>query len=283
MNKNTSIPSGKGTGSTVNSGGHTLIEVLVAVGVLALLVVLIFQVIENIFTATRTQNHAIEAVGSGRRLLDVMTVDLQHAVVGRDATLLAPITNGTVLISFLTTRRGPVSTNSSRFLSVTYSLNASNQVVRSYGTVGFARTNLLAASLNAATNSAGPLAIGVLGLDLRAVTESTNYALSATASSNWAVTTSYNGLAVPAGYNALVPSSCGFAKGLTNTTRAIEITAAVVDDQNRALLQSQNDLLAVKALLTANPSTWRASIDHASIPSQTKSGIRILKKTINLP
>lgn len=279
MNRNFSIPSDARTG---NASGHTLIEVLVAVTVLALLVVLIFQVIENIFTATRSQNLAIEAVGSGRRLLDVMTVDLGHAVVGREATLLAAITNGPV-ISFLTTRRGPVSTNSSRFLAVSYSLNASNQVVRSYGMVGFARTNLLAAALNVATNSSVPLAIGVLGLDVRAVTESTNYALSAIASSNWAVTNSFNGLAVPSGYNALVPSSCGFAKGLTNTTRAIEVTAAVVDDRNRALLQSQNDLLAVRALLTADPSTWRASIDNASIPSQTKSGIRILKKTITLP
>jgi type II secretory pathway pseudopilin PulG len=280
MNRNSPIPSGAGTG---NASGHTLIEVLVAVSVLALLVVLIFQVIENIFTATRSQNHAIEAVGSGRRLLDVMTVDLQHAVVSREATLLAPVTNGAVIVSFLTTRRGPVSTNSSRFLAVTYSLNASNQVVRSYGMVGFARTNLLAATLNVATNSSVPLAIGVLGLDLRAVTESTNYPVSSASSSNWAVTNSYNGLSVPAGFNALVPSSCGFAKGLTNTTRAIEVTAAVVDDQNRALLQSQNDLNAVKALLTADPSTWRASLDHASIPSQTKSGIRILKKTITLP
>lgn len=281
MNRNSTIPSGEGTAA--NAAGHTLIEVLVAVTVLALLVVLIFQVIENIFTATRSQNHAIEAIGSGRRLLDVMTVDLQHAVLSGEATLLAPVTNGAVVVSFLTTRRGPVSTNSSRFLAVTYSLNASNQVVRSYGTVGFARTNLLAATLNVATNYSVPLAIGVLGLDLRAVTELTNYPVSSAASSNWAVTNSYNGLSVPAGYNALVPSSCGFAKGLANTTRAIEVTAAVVDDQNRALLQSQNDLNAVKALLTADPSTWRASLDHASIASQTKSGIRILKKTITLP
>ena len=277
MNSLPVMPRGKST------GGHTLVEVLVAVGVLALMLVLIFQVIEEVLTATRTQNQGIEAVSSARRLLDVMTIDLQNAVIGGDATMVAPTSGGTNLFALVSNRRGAAFTNATRFLAVSYSLNDSNQVVRSYGSVGFARTNLLSAALNASTNASIPLASGVLGIQVRAVTDSTNYPLSAPVSPNWAVTGRYRGNPVPPGYNAIVTRASGFSAGLTNCTRAVDVTVAITDEGDYAILKSSGSLGAVTSALSGDSSGWRGAVDGLAIPGRLKSAIRIIEKTIPLP
>lgn len=266
-----------------STGGHTLVEVLVAVGVLALMLVLIFQVIEEVLTATRTQNQGIEAVSSARRLLDVMTIDLQNAVIGGDATMVAPTSGGTNLFALVSNRRGAASTNATRFLAVSYSLNDSNQVVRSYGSVGFARTNLLSAALTASTNASIPLASGVLGIQVRAVTDSTNYPLSAPVSPNWAVTGRYRGNPVPPGYNAIVTRASGFAARMTNCTRAVEISVAIADEATCGILKSSGSLGTVTSALSGDSSGWRGTVDGLAIPGRLKSAIRIIKKTIPLP
>jgi len=43
--------------------------------------VMMFQVIDGIFRASRRQNREMESVATGRRALDVMTIDLQNAPV----------------------------------------------------------------------------------------------------------------------------------------------------------------------------------------------------------
>jgi hypothetical protein len=245
--------------------------------------VLIFQVIEEVLTATRTQNQGIEAVSSARRLLDVMTIDLQNAVIGGDATMVAPTSGGTNLFALVSNRRGAASTNATRFLAVSYSLNDSNQVVRSYGSVGFARTNLLSAALTASTNASIPLASGVLGIQVRAVTDSTNYPLSAPVSPNWAVTGRYRGNPVPPGYNAIVTRASGFAARMTNCTRAVEISVAIADEATCGILKSSGSLGTVTSALSGDSSGWRGTVDGLAIPGRLKSAIRIIKKTIPLP
>lgn len=277
MNSLPVMPRGKST------GGHTLVEVLVAVGVLALMLVLIFQVIEEVLSATRTQNQGIEAVSSARRLLDVMTIDLQNAVIGGDATMVAPTSGGTNLFALVSNRRGAASTNATRFLAVSYSLNDSNQVVRSYGSVGFARTNLLSAALTASTNASIPLASGVLGIQVRAVTDSTNYPLSAPVSPNWAVTGRYRGNPVPPGYNAIVTRASGFAARMTNCTRTVEISVAIADEATCGILKSSGGLGTVTSALSGDSSGWRGAVDGLAIPGRLKSAIRIIEKTIPLP
>ena len=262
---------------------YTLLETLTAVSILALMLVLMFQVTDGIFHASRRQNREMEAVATGRRALDVMTVDLQNALFTGNATLLAPSSPGSNLFAVLATRIGANSSETPRFLAVSYSLNGSNQIIRSYGPVDYGATNLFIATLQAPVNECLPLASGVLALQARAVTESTNYALSGPASSNWATTGSYNSYTIPSGQNAILAHSAGLARGLTNCTQAIEIWIAVVDGQNYALLKSAGKLAPLSAALGSDPSTWRAQVDAQSIPPDIKSGIRIQKKTIPLP
>lgn len=267
--------------------GHTLPELLVAVAVLALLVLLIFQATEEVLNVTNSQERKMKAVSSGRRLLDVMSVDLENAVIGPDATVIAPGIPGNVILSMLCNRRGPSSGTAPRFLAVKYSLDSSNRVFRSYGPVGFGQTNLMEASLNASTNpsaaAAVPLASGVLAIQARAFTATTNYAVSTNPSSNWSVSNTYQGRAVPSGYNALVTASSGYGRSLTNCTQAIEISVATVDTGDYSLIRASGYLAAIKYALAGDPATWRAEVDSITMPSRFKSAVRILQKTTPLP
>lgn len=271
-----------------HSRGYSLPELLVAMAVLCLLLLLIFQVIEQVLNVTGSQEDKIEATASGRRLLDVMSVDIENAVIGSDSTVIAPNSaSSNVIVAMLCNRRAPSSATVSRFLAVKYALDSSNRVYRSYGSVGFSRTNLMDASLNASTNPASnvaiPLATGILAVQARAFTATTNYPISSTVSSNWAVTNSYRGCTVPTGYNALVTTSSGYGASLTNCTRSLEISVAAVDAENYALIRSTGYLPAVKTALAGDPIGWKVAVDTISMPSRIKSAIRILQKTTPLP
>lgn len=248
--------------------------------VLAMIMVMLQQVVSGILQSTRMQTRQMQSVENARRALDAMDADLKKAVVGDNAAVLVSI-NGPK-IAFLAQRRGTNGAPAHRFLAVTYATNASNQLVRGYGSVDFNQTDLLAAATG--TNASSVVADGILGFQVRVVASGTNeYASAAAPSPNWA-TTNYNSIAAPVGYNALVTPAPAFASGLTNRARALRVWIAAVDDQNYTLLTNIAMLNTAGAAIAGqpDPAQWRAAIDASSIPPQTKSGIRILTKTIPL-
>jgi len=258
----------------------TILESLVAMAVLAMILVLMVQVVDGIMRSTRVQSQQMDSVAAARRALDTMLTDIQSAVTGENSAILAPTGASTNLFALLTTRRGMSGAADHRFLAVTYSLNPSNQIVRSYGSVNFAQTNLLASAINTTVSS--PLSSGVLAVQIRALADGANaYSITSSPTANWA-TNVYNGLPVPPGYQALLTQSPTFSSSLTNKVRAVEIWIAAVDAQNYQLLSDAGNLSAVQSLLAGDPSTWRSAIDSAAIPGQTKLGIRILNKSTSL-
>ena len=82
-------------------------------------------------------------------------------------------------------------------------------------------------------------------MQVRVITESTNYPASADASANWA-TTSYSSLPVPSGYKALIPAGPRFASGLTNRARALEVWIAAADPQSVEILANNSILLGFR-------------------------------------
>ena len=261
----------------------TLVEILTATAVLALLLALMLQIVNGILQSTKIQNQQMEATSAARRVLDVVSQDLQGAIVGEDVSILVATNGGDFLLGFLTSRHGTNGSADHRFLAVEYATNGAYELCRHYASVPFSETALFSAITNA-TNGACPLAVGILGIRIRAVTEATNLPVSSGPSPNWA-TTSYNGNPVPDGYAALITTTPDFAATMTNRTRALEVWLAAVDDQNYRLLSSLGALATVSTLLstTNHPSSWRDSLDAASLPGPAKSAIRILTKTITLP
>jgi len=118
----------------------TVIELLFAMAVLAMILVMMVQVVNGILQSTRTQSQQMDSVATARRALDTMLTDIQSAVIGESSTILAPSTSSSNLFAMLTTRHGMSGAADHRFLAVTYSLNPSNQIVRSHGSVNFAQT-----------------------------------------------------------------------------------------------------------------------------------------------
>lgn len=259
----------------MKTAAFTILELLVSMAVLAIILVMLVQVVNGLLQSTRTQSQQMDSVASARRAIDVMAADLQNAVVGESSAILAPTSAGSNLLALLTSRRGSNGSASHRFLAVSYSTSADSQLIRSYKSVDFAQTNLLAAATNTVAPFE-PLARGILAVQVRAITETTNFPVTAAAAANWATNT-YNGIPAPTGFQAIITRSPAFAYSLTNRTRALEIWVAAVDDQNRQLLPSSY------RPANADPTTWRSEIDSSAIPAQAKSGIRVLNKTIPLP
>jgi prepilin-type N-terminal cleavage/methylation domain-containing protein len=256
----------------------TLIEVLVSVAVLAIILVMVLQVVNGLLQSTRTQTQKIDSSAAARRVLDVMSTDLQSAVVGENSAILAPIVSTNTLLAFLTTRRGPAGTPNPRFLAVRYALT-NNEVFRSYGAVNSSQTNLIDANLATVTPNE-PLAKGILAIQIRAVTETNRYPVGAEPSANWATRVQYNGIPIPSGYQALLTRSSLFASAAPNTL-ALEIWIAAVDEQNAEVLKSINRSYNPT---NSNPAAWRNEIDKSTnLTSQAKASIRVLNKIIPLP
>jgi prepilin-type N-terminal cleavage/methylation domain-containing protein len=288
--------------------GFTLVELLTATAILSLLLMLMFQIVSEILQSTKVQNQQMESVTAARRALDVMSTDLQNAVVGENISILVPAQSGVgALLGMVCNRRGPNAPTLGRYLGVCYGFDSSIGVItRSYTPIPYGDPDLftqLGSLMSLTTPPPVPggsttIASNILSVQVLAeITSSsaqpspTPVKLPAMASPNWASNSTYNSFTVPPTYNAIVSPAREFAMGppvLDNTTSAFEIWIASIDQHNYDLLQRTGSLTTLQAALSQvaaqqGPSSWRATVDAASIPSVVKSGIRILNKTIFLP
>jgi prepilin-type N-terminal cleavage/methylation domain-containing protein len=250
----------------------TLIEVLVATAVLALILVMMLGVTNGILSSTRAQNQQMDSVASARRALDVLTSDIGAAVIGPSSSILLPSVASTNLLALVAQRRGPDSAGSPRFLAVRYSTN-SDALYRSYDAVSFASTDFLNPAAGAATTtSTNPLAPGILAVR---ILEKGVVGTSAT--------NTYAGFPVPVGWSALATPASPLGASVTNRTRALEIWVTAIDPQGLSLLTNSGQLATAKSLLGSDPTHWRAAIDASDLSSATKSALRVLNKTVSLP
>jgi type II secretory pathway pseudopilin PulG len=139
----------------------TLVELLTATAIMALVLVLLLQILNGILDSTRVQNQQMEAVGSARRVMDVIASDLRNAVISENSSILIPTAGSSNSFALLAARRGTNGATGHRYLAVRYSTNSSNQIIRSYGSSTFSGTNPLADAASAATiTPVEPLARG---------------------------------------------------------------------------------------------------------------------------
>ena len=265
--------------------GFSLIELLAAMAVLAVVMAMLLQVVDGILACTRMQSQQMDSLGAARGALDTMALDLSGAVVGESSAVLVSSTSNN--LALITDRRGANSTDH-RYLAVIYSL-AGSKLIRTYRSVSSSETDLLAAASN--TNSVissgtSTLGDGILSMSMRILTSSpSNSGLQSgtnTDTSNYATNT-YNGFTVPSGWKALITTSPAFATTLSNRAQALEVWIAAVDPQNNILLQQTGARGIAQASLGSDPTVWRSEVDAANIPRPVKSSIQILNKTIPLP
>jgi len=261
------------------SAAFTLIELLTAMAVLALVMVMLLQVIDGVLRSTRLHSQQMDSAAAARRALDMLALDISSGIVGESATILVSKAT-TPDLALLADRRG---TNSAdhRFLAVSYSLEE-NSLVRSYRSVSFQEADLLSSAIDTNGAASSAMADGILGLKIQVATHSGIHAITGVPASNY-LTANYNRFSVPSGWLALITPSATFAGNLTNRAQALDVWIAAVDDQNKRLLDDTETLAAAKNSLGADPALWRSNIDSAVLPMPAKNAIQILNKTIPLP
>ena len=151
----------------------TLLEILVATSVLALILLLTMQATDGILTATGIQSRKMDSAASARRVMDILASDLRHALTVPGAAVLVPTTTGDTLLALVTSRRGPDTANDARHLAIAYTMDpAESALLRRYTAVPFSATDLPAAAVAATTAPAPPIATaeGILAVRLRVKT-----------------------------------------------------------------------------------------------------------------
>ncbi len=271
----------------------TIVELLVATAVLALLLSLLLQVTNHTLQASRVTTQQLDSTQAARRVIDAFSSDIASAVMTSGATILVQAKGGAPSLAFLTTGRGPSSVPT-RYLAVNYQLKT-NQIVRAYRAVDWSSVDLLAAAETAANSpSDSPgLATGILQLTVLAILEDGKTVInlengaavvSGSATPAWGVsgTVTYQGQTVPTGWTALVPATPPSTPAAPRV-RSLLIAIAAVDQQNLRLLNAAQ-LERFKQPTTEDPiKEWESALATSSFAGPVRAAIRFQSKVIPLP
>lgn len=283
-NPQSKIPSFKNRKSRIeNSSAFTILELLAAFAVVALVLVLLLQIANQTLQASRTTTQQLNATQDARRALDMLASDIANAVITGGATILFQGQNPPTL-AMLTTGRGPNGQGAiaNRFIGVSYELN-NREFIRGYSAVEYTTSNLLTEIENAATPpDKSVLAKGVLQFTVLANLEDgttkplDNLPNSAEVGSGG----SYSGYTVPSNWTALVPASYPVNKTAPRV-RSLLVAIATVDEQNLSTFEGK---LPTFTQPSSDPvSTWESELASQDIPDPLRAAIRFQSKTIPLP
>lgn len=289
-------------GSPICKAGHfrdrlraafTLLELLVASAVLALLLVLLLQVASHTMQASRITTQQLDATQAARRVIDTLAVDLSSSVSEGAAVLYQP-KGASVSLAFLTSARGPATAaQPPRFLAVSYQLTDS-KMMRLYQGVDWSTKDLLAAAESAAASgtptvlSPGILQFAVLALleDGKTVVNLQNNTATPPLAEPpvWRAsgTQLFLGQTVPTSWSALVSSNFP-ASPRSPRVQALLVAVAAIDEQSLVLL-SNSDRGLFGSPTTSDPvKEWEGVLTGSSLPGPARSAIRFHSKVIPLP
>ena len=277
----------KSCAQTDRRAAFTLIEVMVAVAVLALILVLLVQILNGITGSTRIQSQRMDSAAAARKVLDVMAADFVSLASGPAAgVMLAMDENSPEFLSLVTQRRSPDNVPSGRYLGVVYALEPSFRMVRRYAPISHPQSNFLQAATMAAGESPFPLAEGILGVRLIANTQQgpveIDPALTGGVAPAWLLE-EVGGLSVPSGWRAVVGSSHSPSGEPEPHIHSLQIWIASADPRVLQILTEAQSSAVSGVIDGQSPSAWRNAIDALDIPGPVKSSIQILNRTLTMP
>lgn len=263
--------------------GFTLVELLVATAVMALLLTLLLQISGNALDYTRVSRQSMDTIQRTRATLDSLEADLQNLVPIDGLTIFTrqDALNNTT-IAFVTRNRGPKGASDFRFMAVTYQLEASGHIIRRSQPISWSSQNPLqelAASLG--SNSSSVLADSVLRLEAAFILDDGTI-VSPGENGPW-LTTTLDGENFPTGLD-------GFSAVLQNKLPPISSTKRVQALAfSTAALESQvyrlpNAASMGSALHTPTPSSnqtpfdvWNTAVSSGLLSSFPQPAIRALQ------
>ncbi len=263
--------------------GFTILEVLVATAVLALMLVAVLQITGQTTMVARLAGSKMSAGQSVRSALDAVERDLRAAVITPRAALLVGTAGSSM--AFLTCGRRP-NTAPARFLGVCYRWNSDGRLIRGYAAVNEAATNLLAAVEDASASLDQPVvAENILQVAFVAILDDgTRRLLVNPAPESWNASGSvlYGEWTVPAGWTALVPAMATLP-GSGPRVSALLVAMVGTDPKGSALLSSAQQALFAPSTGGDPVSEWEAVAESSSLPAPVRSSLSIQSKMIPLP
>lgn len=263
--------------------GFTILEVLVATVVLALMLAAVLQITGQTTSVARLAGSKISAEQSVRSALDAVERDLRAAVITPRATLLLGSAGNS--LAFLTCGRGP-NTTPTRFLGVCYRWNADGRLVRGYAAVDEVTSNLLAAAESASTSTDQPVvAENIIQVAIVALLDDgTRKPLDSPAAGTWNAsgTVPYGEWTVPTGWTALVPALATMPVSGPRVS-AVQVAMVGTDPKGTNLLSSAQRALFTTPSGGDPASEWEAVAQSASLPGPVRSSLSIQSKMIPLP
>ena len=270
----------------------TVLELLVATAVMALVLVLFLQITNRTAQTSKVAEHQLDAAQTARRVLDALSSDMARTVLGVDSTILTQTSGGAPSLAFLTSGRGP-DTIPTRFLAVGYNL-ANRQLSRSYKAVGWSDIpgtypgGLLYAAEAAASNPdfSAPLSSGVLQFSVFAILEDGSQVSLLTPPGNSAGVSGsvpFEGQTVPTGWTALVPARPPTPAPLNSTTARVRaLFVAIVSADEESLALPGASAVAFSQPASDPVATWETELQSQTLPAPLRSAIRFTTKTIPL-
>ncbi len=270
----------------------SLIEVLVATAVLALLMVLLLQVVTGTMQSTRIVTQQLDATESARRAIDILSADISRASTGGETSIACSANGG---VALLLPGRGPsTSSKSVRWLGVSHA-TAAEDFIRSYSVIDWTSStpfaDAIAAAGAAASADTGGIttAPGVLAVSILYRLADGSLTNHAGLGSEFTAATTWNGQTIPADWKVLLPASEVMTPA--KWVVAIDITLACADPQNLAILQSSGKLASLKASFAKpvpagkTPSQFFETVIGAEpgLPAPARAAIRHLTRTLRLP
>lgn len=272
---------------TDRRAAFTLIEVMVAVAVLALILVLLAQILNGITGPIRIQSQRMDSAAAARKVLDVMAADFASLASGPAAgVMLAMDETSPEFLSMVTQRRSPDIPPSGRYLGVVYAMEPSFRMVRRYAPIYHTEANFLKAATMADKESPFPLAEGILGVRFIANTQQgpveMDPALTSGDVPDWLLE-EVGGLSVPSGWRTVVGLSHSPSGKPVPRIYSLQIWIASADPKVLQILTEAQSVAVSGVINGQSPSAWRNAIDALNIPGPVKSSIQILNRTYTIP
>lgn len=272
------------------SRGFTLVELLVATAVMALLLTLLLQISGNALDYTRASRQSMDTIQRTRATLDSLEADLQNLVSIEGLTIFTKqdALNNTS-IAFLTRNRGPKGVSDFRFMAVAYELEAGGNIVRRCQPVSWSSQNPLQDLANTLKNgSASTLADSVLRLEAAFILDDGTI-VTPKENGNW-LTTSLDGENFPGnldGFSAILQSKLPLNPS-AKRVQALALGAAALESQ---VYRLPNASAMGSALHTPAPSSnqtpfdvWNTAVSSgllSTFPQPATKALQVSQRTFS--
>lgn len=262
--------------------GFSLMEILVAVAVFALLLVLLIQILGGVVRATTVSQRQLEAREEIQAVLGAIEQDFGNAVTQFKVPLFGTReSDGNARLAFLTRNRGPSGVTNTRFLAVDFQRKSDGTFERVSTPVVWSELSLKNVAVqNAGGANVSRLADHIVRFEVVAELEDGTVVELDTPQAGSA--TFPDGSAIPGNFRSLATDSDG-----SNPVKAITVAVAALDDRAMQILDEAGGTAGLVSALTSGTGRtplerWNQALQSgglSSLPQPVQETLQFAERT----